>query len=100
MAPRQSFDDAGAVVGRPVVDDNEFVRWERLRKHAANGLLNPPRSVAERNDCHNRMIKICLCHLNSSRTGESMPAVAKCQGLPNEIGNGSDRRAAGGSSLR
>src|SRR6266404_4367045 len=90
MALSESFDDSRAVVRRTVVDHNEFVRGERLRKHALDGLLNPLRSVVERNDCGNGMIKMCLCHLIGPRRpapgarrpapGESTLEVTKCQG--------------------
>src|SRR6266446_6375574 len=68
MALSESFDDSGAVVRRTVVDHNEFIRCERLRKHALDGLLNPPRSVVELNNCGNGMTKMCLCHLICPRS--------------------------------
>src|SRR5258706_16118774 len=63
MALCQSLDDSGAVVRGTVVDHNEFIRCERLRKHAPYGLLNPPRSVVEWNNCGNRKIRVYLRHL-------------------------------------
>src|SRR6266853_3929511 len=58
MALCQSLDDAGAVVRRTVVDHNEFIRCKWLRKHALDGLLDPPGSVVEWNNCGNRKIKM------------------------------------------
>src|SRR5258707_3484810 len=64
MFLREPFDDGRShpAIRRTVVDHNEFIRCECLRKHALDGLLDPPSSVVEWNDRDNRKITMRLCH--------------------------------------
>src|SRR5258705_10007960 len=62
MILRPFLDDRRSFVGRTIIDHDEFIRLERLRKYARNGLLDPLRPVVERNDRNDRKIGIPVRH--------------------------------------
>src|ERR1039457_1436379 len=49
----QSLDDGNRAVGTAVVNNDDFLRWQRLRHHTSQCLFDVPLTIVQRNDDRN-----------------------------------------------